>query len=134
MKEYLEQQLKKKAHELVMTVFRVISRVRGNKGPAISLRKSVSRIPTAIFEGQSREFNEDKLKYFIEARNAVFEAKYYADLLYSEKAISYYSYQKITTKIDLIDKMLVSRIRVIDKRSLKEEYRANARANYIRNN
>lgn len=133
MREYLEQQLKKKAHELVMTTFRVVTRVKGNKGPAISLRKTVSKIPAAIFEGQSREFTEDKLKYFIEARNAIFEAKYYLDLLYTDDSVSYYAYKNIDTKIDLLDKMLVSRIRAVDKRKAKEEYRVSIRTNYLNN-
>ncbi len=130
MKEYLEQQLKKKAHELVMVVFAVVSRIKGNKGPAISLRKVVSKIPTSIFEGQAREFQEDKLKYFIEARGAIFEARYYLDILYSDENISYYSYQKCTTKVDLLDKMLISRIRSIDKREAKDQYKLSIRANF----
>lgn len=134
MKEYLEQQLKKKAHELVMITFRLVARLKGQKGPAISLRKSVSKIPTAIFEGQAREFSEDKFRYFIEARNALFEAKYYLDLLYSEQAITYYSYKNVATKLDLLDKMLISRIRAIDKYKAKEEYKINVRAEYGNNN
>lgn len=130
MKEYLEQQLKKKAHELVMTTFRVVARLKGQKGPAVSLRKSVSRIPAAIFEGQAREFSEDKFRYFVEARNALFEAKYYLDLLYSEQAVTYYSYKNLGTKLELLDKMLVSRIRAIDKYKAKEEYKISVRAEY----
>ncbi|MDD3480930.1 MAG: four helix bundle protein [Patescibacteria group bacterium] len=134
MKEYLEQQLKKKAHELVMTTFKVVSRIKGHKGPAISLRKVVGKIPAAIFEGQSREYAEDKLKYFFNARNAIFEAKYYTDLLYNDGAISYYSYQKLTSKIELLDKMLVSRIRALDKKKAGDEYKVNVRARYFGNN
>lgn len=130
MKEYLEQQLKKKSHELVMVVFSVVSRIKGNTGPAISLRKVVSKIPTSIFEGQAREFQEDKLKYFIEARNAIFEARYYLDILYRDGSVSYYSYQKCSSKVDLLDKMLVSRIRSIDKREAKDQYKLSIRANY----
>lgn len=130
MKEYLEQQLKKKAHELVMATFRLVTRLKGQKGPAISLRKSVSKIPTAIFEGQAREFSEDKFRYFVEARNSLFEAKYYLDLLYSEKVITYYSYKNIITKLELLDKLLVSRIRAIDKHKAKEEYKISIRAEY----
>lgn len=130
MREYLEQQLKKKAHELVMITFRVVARAKGSRGLAVSLRKSVGKIPTAIFDAQSRDFTEDKLKYFIEARNAIFEAKYYLDLLYRESSISYYGYRNVSTKIDLLDKMLVSRIRAIDKRKAKEEYKISIRANY----
>jgi four helix bundle protein len=131
MKEYLEQQLKKKAHELVMVVFRSVSKVKGHKGPVFSLRKTVSKIPVAIFEGQSRDFEEDKMKYFTQARNAVFEARYYLDLLYSEKAMSYYAYQKAGSKLDLLDKMLVSMIRSFDKRRAKKEYKVNVRARFI---
>lgn len=130
MREYLEQQLKKKAHELVMITFRVVSKVKGNTGPAISLRKTVSKIPASIFEGQSREFTEDKMKYFIEARNAIFESRYYLDLLYNEGSITYYAYKNIGTKIDLLDKMLVSRIRAIDKRKARDEYKVSIRTNY----
>lgn len=130
MREYLEQQLKKKAHELVMITFRVISKIKGNKGPAVSLRKTVGKIPIAIFEGQSRDFTEDKLKYFIEARNSVFESKYYLDLLYNDSSISYYAYKNIGSKIDLLDKMLVSRIRAIDKKKAKNEYKVSIRTNY----
>jgi four helix bundle protein len=133
MKEYLEQQLKKKAHELVMITFRVVARLKGQKGPAISLRKSVSKIPTAIFEGQSRDFSEDKFRYFVEARNALFEAKYYLDLLYSEQVVTYYSYKNIATKLDLLDKMLISRIRTLDKHKVRDEYRINVQSEY-RNN
>jgi four helix bundle protein len=133
MKEYLEQQLKKKAHELVMITFRVVARLKGQKGPAISLRKSVSKIPTAIFEGQARDFSEDKFRYFVEARNALFEAKYYLDLLYSEQVVTYYSYKNIATKLDLLDKMLISRIRTLDKHKVRDEYRINVQSEY-RNN
>lgn len=133
MKEYLEQQLKKKAHELVMITFRLVARLKGQKGPAISLRKSVSKIPTAIFEGQARQFSEDKFRYFVEARNALFEAKYYLDLLYSEQAITYYSYKNVATKLELLDKMLISRIRAIDKYKAKEEYKVSVRADYGNN-
>lgn len=130
MREYLEQQLKKKAHEIVMVIFSVVSRVKGNKGPAISLRKVVSKIPTSIFEGQARDFQEDKLKYFIEARSAIFEARYYLDILYRDGSVSYYSYQKCMRKIDLLDKMLVSRIRSIDKREAKDQYKLSIRTKY----
>lgn len=130
MREYLEQQLKKKAHELVMIVFKTVQRAKGQKGPALSLRKVVSKIPAAIFEGQSREFEEDKARYFTSARNAVFEAKYYLDVLYNNQAISYYAYQKCKSKTDLLDKLLVSRIRSIDKRKAKTEYKFSIRPKY----
>jgi four helix bundle protein len=130
MREYLEQQLKKKAHELVMITFKVVSKIKGNKGPAVSLRKIVGKIPIAIFEAQARDFNEDKLKYLIEARNHIFESKYYLDLLYSDNSISYYAYKNIGSKIELLDKMLVSRTRAIDKRKAKEEYKVSIRSNY----
>lgn len=133
MKEYLEQQLKKKAHELVMTVFRIASRAKGNKGPALSLRQTVSKIPTAIFEGQAREFDEDKIRYFSETRGAIFEAKYYLDLLYKGKGISYYSYHLCSSRLDLLDKVLVSRIRAIDKRKAKTQYRVVMNEKYILN-
>lgn len=131
MKEYLEQQLKKKAHELVMIVFRVAARAKGNKGPVILLRKAAGKIPTAIFEGQSRVFDEDKLRYFSEARNALFEAKYYLDLLYNKDSISYYSYKQVLTKTDLLDKLLVSRIRAVDKKKAKDQYRIAMTQRYI---
>lgn len=131
MKEYLEQQLKKKAHELVMTVFRVASRAKGNKGAALSLRQTVGKIPVAIFEGQSREFDEDKVRYFSEARNAVFEARYYLDLLYKGQGITYYSYHQSASRLDLLDKMLVSRLRAVDKRKAKNQYRVSIREKYI---
>lgn len=130
MREYLEQQLKKKAHELVMATFKVVSKIKGNKGPATSLRKTIGKVPIAIFEAQGRDFNEDKLRYFTEARNSIFESKYYLDLLYSEGSISYYAHKNIGSKIDLLDKMLVSRIRAIDKRKAKEEYKVSIRTNY----
>ncbi len=132
MKEYLEQQLKKKAHELVMVTFRLVSRLKGQKGPAVSLRRSVAKIPTSIFEGQARDFSEDKLRYFTEARNALFEAKYYLDLLYSEQAITYYSYKNVATRVELLDKLLVSRIRAIDKHKARDEYRISIRSEYGR--
>jgi four helix bundle protein len=131
MKEYLEQQLKKKAHELVMAVFRVASRAKGNKGAALSLRQTVSKIPVAIFEGQAREFDEDKVKYFSEARNAVFEARYYLDLLYNGQGITYYSYHQCSGKLDLLDKMLVSRLHAVDKRKARSQYRVSIREKYI---
>ena len=130
MKEYLEQQLKKKAHELVLTVFRVASRAKGQKGSAFAFRRAASKIPAAIFEGQSREFEEDKVRYFTEAHNAVFEAKYYLDLLYNSKGISYYAYRQCANKLDLLDKMLISRIRSIDKRKAKAQYKTSIRTHY----
>lgn len=129
MREYLEQQLKKKAHELVMMTFKVASRVKGNKGPVMSLRKSVSKIPVAIFEGQSRDFDEDKVRYFSEGRNSLFETRYYLDLLYKNSAISYYSYHQCASRLDLLDKLLVSRISSVDKRKAKAQYRAVFKSN-----
>jgi four helix bundle protein len=131
MKEYLEQQLKKKAHELVMLTFRVVARAKGQKGAAISLRQTVSKIPVGIFEGQARDFDEDKIRYFSGARSAVFEARYYLDLLYNGQAITYYSYRQIASRLDLLDKVLVSRITSIDKRAAKEQYKNSIRARYI---
>jgi four helix bundle protein len=131
MKEYLEQQLKKKAHELVMTVFRVAGRAKGNKGAALSLRQTVGKIPVAIFEGQAREYDEDKLKYFSEARNSVFEARYYLDLLYNGNGITYYSYHLCGSRLDFLDKILVSRIRAVDKRKVRSQYRISIREKYI---
>lgn len=131
MKEYLEQQLKKKAHELVMAIFRVAARAHGRKGEVLSLRQNIAKIPVAIFEGQSRQFDEDKIRYFVGARNSIFEARYYLDLLYSGKAISYYSYQKCASRMDLLDKLLVSRIRSIDKRKAKEQYQVSIKTRYI---
>lgn len=130
MKEYLEQQLKKKAHELVIVVFKTVQRARGQKGPALSLRKIVSKIPAAIFEGQARDFEEDKARYFTNARNAVFEAKYYLDILYNNQAISYYAYRQCGSKLDLLDKLLASRIRSIDKRKAKTQYKFSVREKY----
>lgn len=131
MKEYLEQQLKKKAHELVMTVFRVAQRAKKNKGAAFSLRQTVAKIPTAVFEGQAREFDEDKIRYFSEARSAVFEAKYYLDLLYKGSGISYYSYHLCASRLDLLDKVLVSRIRAIDKVKARSQYKVSIKEKYI---
>jgi four helix bundle protein len=130
MKEYLEQQLKKKAHELVMITFRVVARAKGQKGAAISLRQTVSKIPAAIFEGQAREFGEDKIRYFSGARSAVFEARYYLDLLQNGPAITYYSYRQIASRLDLLDKVLVARITSIDKREAKAEYKTSIKARY----
>lgn len=124
MKEYLEQQLKKKAHELVLATFRVVSRTKGVKGAALSLRKAASKVPIAIFEGQSRSFDEDKIRYFSAARSATYEGRYYLDVLYRERAISYYSYKQLATRLDLLDKLIVSRIGSIDKRKAKDQYRA----------
>jgi four helix bundle protein len=131
LKEYLEQQLKKKAHELVMLIFKVGSRAHGNKGAVLSLRQTVAQIPVAIFEGQARQFDEDKMRYFTNARNAVFEARYYLDLLYNGKGISYYSYRQCNSKIDLLDKLLVSRIRSLDKRKARNQYQISVRTRYI---
>jgi four helix bundle protein len=131
MKEYLEQQLKKKAHELVMIIFKVVNRAHGNKGAVLSLRQTVSKIPVAIFEGQARQFDEDKVRYFTNARNAVFETRYYLDLLYNGKGISYYSYRQCCSKVDLLDKLLVSRIHSIDKRKARSQYQISVRTRYI---
>lgn len=131
MKEYLEQQLKKKAHELVLAIFKVANRAKGNKAPVISLRKASSQIPTSIFEGQSRYFDEDKLKYFTEARNSLFETRYYLDLLYNNGSVSYYSYKQLRTKIDLLDKLLVSRIKGVDKKKAKAQYRLSINERYM---
>lgn len=130
MKEYLEQQLKKKAHELVMATFKVVSRAKGNKGTVLSLRQVVAKIPVAIFEGQSRQFDEDKIRYFNGSRSTLFEARYYLDLLYNRGGISYYSYRMVASKIELLDKMIVSRIRSIDKRKAKEQYKINIREKF----
>jgi four helix bundle protein len=131
MKEYLEQQLKKKAHELVMLTFRAVARAKGQKGAAISLRQTVSKIPVAIFEGQARDFDEDKIRYFSGARSAVFEARYYLDLLYNNQAITYYSYRQIASRLDLLDKVLVSRINSIDKVQAKAQYKNSLKTRHI---
>lgn len=131
MKEYLELQLKKKAHELVMLAFKVVSRAKGNKGAALSLRQTVSKIPVAVFEGQSRDFDEDKIKYFSMARSAAFEARYYLDLLYKGKGISYYSYRELSSRLNLFDKVLVSRIQSIDKRKAKDQYRVTIKERFM---
>lgn len=131
MREYLEQQLKKKAHELVMLTFRIATRVKGNKGPVMSLRKSVSKIPVSIFEGQSRDFDEDKVRYFSEGRNYLFETRYYLDLLYKNGAVSYYSYRQCASRIDLLDKLLISRISSVDKRKAKAQYKTVIKTRYI---
>lgn len=131
MHEYIEQQLKKKAHELVIAIFRVASKIKIQKSAAFSLRKAVGKIPTAIFEGQSRDFEEDKIRYFNTARSAIYEARYYLDMLYADKTISYYAYHQCVSKIDLLDKLLVSRIRSIDKRKAKEQYKVSIRTKYI---
>lgn len=130
MKEYLEQQLKKKAHEIVMFAYRVATRAKGAKAAALSLKKSASKIPLAIFEGQARVFDEDKVRYFSEARNALFEVRYYLDVLYKEKSVSYYSYGQLNSRLDLLDKMLVARIGAVDKRKAKGQYKATIRARY----
>lgn len=131
MKEYLEQQLKKKAHELVMLTFRAVARAKGQKGAAISLRQTVSKIPVAIFEGQARDFDEDKIRYFSGARSSVFEARYYLDLLYNNQAITYYSYRQIASRLDLLDKVLVSRITSIDKVQARSQYKNSIKTRYI---
>ncbi len=131
MREYIEQQLKKKAHELVMIVFRVSGRAKKNKSAAISLRQIVSKIPVAVFEGQARDFDEDKMRYFSDVRNSIFEARYYLDLLYSGNSISYYSYKQTENRLSLLDKMVVSRIRSLDKRVTKEHYNVSIRTKHI---
>jgi len=131
MKEYLEQQLKKKAHELVVSAYRVVSRIRGQKGAVFSLRQNVSKIPVAIFEAQDRQFDEDKVRYFSAARNALFETRYYLDFLYNAKSISYYSYRQVASKLELLDKMLVSRVTSIDKRKARSQYKISIREKFI---
>jgi four helix bundle protein len=130
MREYLEQQLKKKAHEVVMFTYRVANRAKGARAAVMALRKSASKIPVSIFEGQARDFDEDKIRYFAEARSALFEVRYYLDILYREKAISYYSYTQVNSRLELLDKLLVSRISAVDKRKAKSQYRTVIKARY----
>jgi len=49
MKEYLEIQLKKRVHELVMIAYRVLGRIPGHKGTVMSLRKAISKVPVFVF-------------------------------------------------------------------------------------
>ncbi len=131
MKEYLEQQLKKKAHELIVTAYKVAAKVKGQKGAVFSLRQNVSKIPVAIFEAQDRQFDEDKIKYFSGARNSLFEARYYLDFLYNARGISYYSYRQVATRMELLDKILVSRVTSIDKRKARDQYKVVIREKFI---
>lgn len=131
MKEYLEQQLKKKAHELIVAAYKVAAKVKGQKGAVFSLRQNVSKIPVAIFEAQDRQFDEDKIKYFSGARNSLFEARYYLDFLYNAHAVSYYSYRQVAAKMELLDKILVSRVTSIDKRKAHEQYKVVIREKFI---
>lgn len=131
MKEYLEQQLKKKAHELIVATYKVAARVKGQKGAVFSLRQNVSKIPVAIFEAQDRQFDEDKIKYFSGARNSLFEARYYLDFLYNVRGISYYSYRQVAARMELLDKILVSRVTSIDKRKARDQYKVVIREKFI---
>jgi len=130
MREYLELQLKKKSHEIVITVYRFSLKINGNKKLVKSLENAVKKIPASIFEAQRIKTKEDRLHHLNIAMGATLETRHYIEILYREKSISYYSYKNIFTKIELLEKMLASRIRAIDKSKSKEEYRISIRTNY----
>jgi len=52
-------------------------------------------------------------------------------MLYKHKAISYYSYKQLEGRLNLIDKIIVSRIQSIDKRKARAQYKISIREKYI---
>lgn len=111
MREYVEIQARKKAHELVLLIFKdaAISKIRSKV--ATKLKDAASTIAAELFEAHGRYTLEEKVKYLSKARGYLYEVRYYIELLNDLEKITPKSKRSYFTKIDLLDKLLLSMIK-----------------------
>lgn len=111
MNDYIEIQVRKKAHELVLMIFRNRAFPKLENKFVIKMKDAASSIPAELFEAHACYNGNEKIKYFLRARGFLFEVKYYAELLYSMKLITNYNRKNIVFRVNLLDKLLLSMLK-----------------------
>jgi len=127
MRDYIEIQARKKAHELVLLVFKDKGLNSMKSRIANKLKDAVSNVPAELFEAHVRFTDIEKIKYVLRARENLQEIRYYVGLLKDLKEISAICRNKYFLKIDLLDKLLI----IMIKNGQKKETSRGTRINYF---
>lgn len=127
MYEYIEIQLRKKAHELVLLIYK--DKVLGDLNDKVveKLKDAISSVPAEIFEAHGRYSDAEKIRFLSKARGYLYESRYYLELLRDLKKISKASASRFISKVDLLDKLILSMI----KDSRRERSSERTRVNYF---
>lgn len=124
--DYVEIQARKKAHDLVLMIFKDKTLNIG-KGKVVSkLKDAASNVPAELFEAHARFSDKEKLKYIVKARGFLQETRYYFELLKDLNRISLKPKNKYLSKIDLLDRLFIIMIK-----NCKEEKLRNTNINYF---
>lgn len=107
----------KKAHSLVVEVYRITNRFPKEElyGLTSQIRRSSSSVPANLVEGQSRNTSREYLQFLYNARGSLEETRYHLllahDLGYLEKDL----YTRLEGQYEEVSKMLNSLIKSIKK-------------------
>lgn len=111
MRGYIEIIARKKAHELILLVYSIISS-NNLKGKGVeNLKGSVNNLAVELFKAREKLFDDEKIKHINKSRGYLYEAKYYLDLFWKLNKINRSSRKQLSEKVDLLDKLLVSMIK-----------------------
>lgn len=111
MGNYVEIQSRRKAHEIVLLVHRLVCQSKLKGKDIEKLKNSSSNAAAELFEAHGRIFEDEKIRHISRSRGYLYEAKYYINLLNEIGRINKYVKRNILLKIDLLDKLLISMIR-----------------------
>lgn len=111
MKDYVEIQSRRKAHELVLMIYMSLGLANPRNKAYMKLKDSVDSIPAELYEAHGRLFEDEKLKHISRARGHLYEVKYYIDFLTELGKMNRYVKRQTILKVELLDKLLLSMIR-----------------------
>lgn len=111
MGNYVEIQSRRKAHEIVLLVHRLVCQSKLKGKDIEKLKNSSSNVAAELYEAHGRIFEDEKIKHISKSRGYLYEAKYYINLLNDIGRINRYVKKDMVLKIDLLDKLLISMIR-----------------------
>ena len=112
----------KKAHSLVLDIYRITSSYPGTEvyGITSQLRRASSSVAANIVEGQSRNTTKEYLRFLYNARGSLEETRYFMFLSRDLGYQSCESYEQLDQAAELVSKMLNGLIKSL-KKGIKQD-------------
>ena len=98
----------KKAHKLVLEIYRTTSKFPSNEifGITNQLRRAASSVPANIVEGQSRNTTKEYLQFLYNARGSLEETRYFLLLAKDLQYIDMEEHNRFELNCETVSKML----------------------------
>jgi len=107
----------KKAHELVLEIYRVTANFPKSEifGITSQLRRSAFSVPANIVEGNSRNTTKDYIRFLYQARGSVEEARYFLYLSTDLEYLDNNEFQRLEDEYEKVSKLINGLIKFMNK-------------------